>query len=521
MSFQKQKSYHSSIVNCAVFFKRNIIQPLSAFGLFAGGATVLSSEPARPNILFLVADDLMPMLGCYGNTNIISPNIDALAKSGTVFDNNFCQAAHCCPSRASLMTGLRPESAGVSSMVNDPYFRNAIPDVVTLPQYFAKHGYRTVGVGKIFHNNQDPQSWQVHPNEWAQPGVSLYNDPVSKQKFKDALATIDKLVKAGKHLEPWERVRMMLSTSSESVDVPDNSYPDGAITDLALKALDDMKDSDQPVFLAVGWYKPHLPFNCPSKYWELYNPADIQLADNPFPPKNSPPQAMHDWEELRAYADMPRTGPLSDDQTRRLIHGYYACVSFVDAQIGKVLTKMEELKLAENTIVVLWGDHGWHLGDHGLWCKHSNFETATRAPLIIRVPGNTESQRIKALTELVDLYPTLCDLAGLPVPEKLEGDSLAPLLKNPEYKPWKNAALSQYVRGEYMGRSMRTKRYRFTMWTHNKTGEIGALELYDHETDPQENINIADHWKNAALVRELLAQYQQMWKQPVPKSLLK
>lgn len=470
------------------------------------------NNPSRtkPNVLFLSVDDLKPLLGCYGRKDVITPNIDKLADSGTLFLRNYCQAAHCDPSRASLMTGLRPDAAGVTE-ANDPYFRDFIPDAVTLPQYFAKNGYRTVRVGKIFHNDQDPQSWQVNLNEWAQPGVALYNAPESKAKFKAALATIKQMQAEGKSLKPWERVRMMLSTSSESVDVPDNAYPDGAITDLALKALREMKESGKPTFLAVGWYKPHLPFNCPEKYWKMYKEESFELAKNPFPPKDVPKQAMHEWEELRAYSDIPQQGPLSEEQARRLIHGYYACVSFADAQVGKVLKELEDLGLADNTIVVLWGDHGFHLGDHGLWCKHSNFETATHAPLIIRDPHYPKGQQVNSLTEFVDLYPTLCELGGLPIPSGLQGESLRPLLSDPDFQSWKKVALSQYPRGNFIGRSMRTDRYRFTVWEDKTTHRVDGVELYDHQTDPDENTNIANLPENAQLRNDLMTQYRTLW----------
>lgn len=498
-----------------LFFKRalRIVCLIVFLGVFSRAQ---GEEGRRPNVLFLAVDDLRPQLGCYGHSEILSPNIDALASQGVLFEQSFCQAAHCCPSRASLMTGLRPDHAGVVTG-GDPYFRDTVPDVVTLPQYFAANGYRTVKTGKLFHNNQDPQSWQTILNEWRQPDVALYNDPVSKDKFKNALKTIEKMTSEGKLLEPWERVRMMLSTSSESVDVPDSAYPDGAITDLALQALREMKDSGEPTFLGVGWYKPHLPFNCPSKYWDLYDPEKIHLAENPQPPKNVPSQAVHEWEELRAYADIPRTGPLSDEQALRLIHGYYACVSFADAQVGRILRELDELGLADNTIVILWGDHGWHLGDHGMWCKQSNFETATHAPLIVRSPGIEGGKRVKALTEFIDIYPTVCELAGLPVPETLDGQSLKPLLENPKYKPWKQAALSQFPRGKFVGRSTRNDRYRFTVWENSKTGDVDAMELYDHKTDPQENVNIAGNPENKKLVQKLMTQYRTLWDRKAEK----
>lgn len=473
-----------------------------------GIATGVDS-PVRPHVLFLSVDDLKPALGCYGDTAAITPNIDRLAETGTTFLRNYCQAAHCNPSRASLMTGLRPDSAGVST-ADDPYFRDFVPDAKTLPQYFSENGYRTVKAGKIFHNEQDPQSWEVILNEWKQPGVSLYNAPESKAKFKEALKTIERLQADGKSLKPWERSRMMLSTSSEAVDVPDNAYPDGAITDLALEALRTMKATGEPTFLAVGWYKPHLPFNCPEKYWKMYD--SIESARNPFAPKDAPPLATHEWEELRAYSDIPPQGPLTEQQAARLLHGYYACVSFADAQIGRVLKELDNLGLTANTIVVLWGDHGFHLGDHGLWCKHTVFESATRSPLIIRAPGLPENQKVEALTEFVDVYPTLCDLANLPIPDGLEGTSLKPLMLDPGHRPWKAVALSQYPRGSFIGRSQRTDRYRFTVWEQKGSRQVKAIELYDHWSDPGEDTNVAHAPENAQIVADFMKQHETLWK---------
>jgi arylsulfatase A-like enzyme len=257
----------------------------------------------------------------------------------------------------------------------------------------------------------------------------------------------------------------------------------------------------------VGFLKPHLPFIAPKKYWDLYQRDAIPMAANPFPPKNVPKIALTNWGELRAYSDIPAVGPLTDDQARTLKHGYYACVSYMDAQLGRVLEELDRLGLRGNTIVILWGDHGWKLGEHGLWCKHTNFENDARAPLICAAPGQKAAGRhTKALVEFVDIYPSLCELAGLPLPDHLEGDSFAALLDDAEL-PGEPTAISQYPRGNIMGYSMRTDRYRLTLWQkRDATHETVAAELYDHENDPAENLNVAGDPANADLVAKLTEQ---------------
>jgi arylsulfatase A-like enzyme len=313
----------------------------------------------------------------------------------------------------------------------------------------------------------------------------------------------------------------------EGADVPDESFTDGKVAALAVSTLKELATKKEPFFLAVGFVKPHLPFVSPKKYWDLYKPADIKLAPNPFPQKDVPDYSILPGSELRLYHGVPE-GPIPPDVARQLIHGYYAAISYTDAQIGKVLDEIERLGLAKNTIIVLWGDHGWKLGEHEAWCKHSNSENDTNAPLLISAPGmKNRGSHTKALVEFVDIYPTLSDLAGLPLPDHLEGISLKPLLEDPA-RPWKTAAFSQYPRsasrtgeGDLMGYSMRTDRYRFTVWVDRTDhSKIAALELYDHETDPQENTNIAADPKNKALVEDLMNQWRGGWRgaRPVSKS---
>lgn len=480
-----------------------------------------------PNVLFIAVDDLRPELGCYGQTHIKSPNIDQLAAEGILFNRAYCQQSSCNPSRASLLTGLRPDTIGVHDLVT--HFRKKVPDVVTLPQQFKNHGYFTQPLGKIFHGSfqyvtvgrklDDLPSWSATP--WLGSPRYYFTEEgveIAREDFAQATG------KSGIELDSWTEA-FVQALPTEAPDVPDNVLYDGEMTDLAIRTLYALKEKRSldrpsepaPFFLAVGYQKPHLPFIAPKKYWDLYDPNEIKLADNPFPPEDAPAVGLHSWGELRGYTNIPKEGPLSTDQARRLLHGYYACVSFLDAQIGRLLNELDRLDLRKNTIVVFWGDHGWHLGEHDLWGKTSNFEHDTRSPLIISLPGKEKAGRsTDALVEFVDIYPSLCELAGLPLPPHLEGTSFVPLIDNPE-KPWKRAAFSQYPRSNLMGYSMRTNRYRITAWQDRKDpGRIEEVELYDHQTDPGENINIAARAENAAIVNELVHKLGLGWRAALP-----
>ncbi len=450
----------------------------------------------KPNVLFIAMDDLRPELGCYGNTIVKSPNIDRLAKSGMVFNHAYCQQAVCLPSRASLLTGTRPDTTKAWDLSTD--FRKALPDVVTLPQLFKNNGYTALAMGKIYHHGYDDvASWSL-PTRFPEASHGTGNNQVDTDAEKSALSSKGR------------------GPAAEIVNGPDNSLHDGQLGDMAVEALRDLKQKGQPFFLAVGFIRPHLPFNSPKKYWDLYDEQTIPLAVNPFPPKDAPPYAIPAGNEVRSYSGVPAGRHFPDDYARHLKHGYYAAISFVDAQIGRLLDELDQQGLRENTIVVLWGDHGWKLGEHDAWAKHTNFENDTRAPLIISSPRMKQAgTQTEALVEFVDVYPTLAELAGLPLPSHLEGQSMKPLLINPD-RPWKEAVFSQYPRKvgkkDLMGYTMRTARYRYTKWVDRKDpAKVDAVELYDQETDPQENTNVAADPAKAEIIQKLDAQWQAGW----------
>jgi len=456
----------------------------------------------RRNVLFIAVDDLRTTLGCYGHETIQSPNIDRLARNGLVFERAYCQQAICMSSRASLLSGYRPDEGEIYR--NGPLYKH-VPNALSLNRHFLASGYETQSIGKIYHHQSDNEiGWSrgaYRPKEGDWEGRGYLTEAA-----KACVREYDKEHPRGHYSG--------IGPAFECADVADNAYGDGMNADKAIEALNELKDT--PFFLAVGFFKPHLPFNAPKKYWDRYKPSDIQLAKNPFAPKDSPKIAWTDWGELRKYHGMPRTGKMPDDLARQLIHGYYACVSYTDAQIGRVLDELDRLGLRENTVVVLWGDHGWKLGDHGMWCKHTNFELDTHVPLIISAPGMTaRGKHTRALTEFVDIYPTLCDLCGLEKPAHLQGTSAAPLLEDPT-QPWKRAAFSQYPKGQIMGYSMRTDTHRYTEWRNLKDDEVAAHELYDHQTDPAENVNVADRPENRKLLKKLSQMLHEGYKAAQP-----
>ncbi|MCA9041891.1 MAG: sulfatase [Planctomycetaceae bacterium] len=425
------------------------------------------SAADRPNVLFIAVDDLRPELACYGADHIHSPNIDRLAASSVLFERAYCMVPTCGASRASLMTGIRPTPNRFVNYLT--WAERDAPGIQTFNTQFKKNGYYTVSLGKVFHHPQDNANGWSEP-AWRPEGISWYQRPENK-RF---------------HENRQKEGRKKRGPAWESAEVPDNAYADGVLAERAITDLRRLSEKEEPFFLAVGFFKPHLPFIAPKKYWDLYDHDDIQLPENYHVPKEAPPESIHNSGELRAYSNIPQAGPVSDETARNLIHGYYACVSYTDAQIGKLLDELDRLGISDNTIVVLWGDHGWNLGEHTLWCKHSCYETSLQIPIIVRAPGIKGGQRRTGLTESIDIYPTLCELVGLPLPEHLEGKSFAGLMSDPT-ADWKSTAISRYRNGD----TIRTHDYRFTEY-RNKQGELTGKMLYDHQSDPGENINIAE-----------------------------
>ena len=454
---------NTGVANTMVLFLKTIAT-LSVLG--AVSEVRADEDASRPNVLFIAIDDLRPELNCYGKTHIQSPNIDALARSGVLFERSYCMVPTCGASRASLMTGLRPSKG---RFVN--YLTRAdkdAPGITTLNTHFRNNGYFTLSNGKVFHHRDDSEAGWSEP-AWRNRATSYHLERSRKvQGRKNA---------KGKKLR---------GPAFESSDSSDDQHGDGMTAAKAIKDLQRLADQDKPFFLAVGFNKPHLPFVAPKRYWDLYNHDRIKLPENYNVPKDAPAEAIHSSGELRAYYGIPATGPVSDETARDLIHGYYACVSFVDAQVGRVLSELDRLDLAEETIVVLWGDHGWNLGDHTLWCKHSCFESSMHAPLIVRAPGIKGGARTPGLTEFIDIYPTLCDLAGLDKPPHLQGQSFVPLLLDPA-RAWKDAAIGRFQAGD----TIRTDQYRFSQY-QSADGRPVARQLYYHQIDPHENTKLAE-----------------------------
>ncbi|MDZ4403407.1 sulfatase [Prosthecobacter sp.] len=469
-----------------------------------------SSFAAKPlNVLFIAVDDLRPELDCYGAAHMKTPSTDKLAAGGMLFERAYCQVAVCNPSRSSVLSGTRPDTTGV--LDNQHFMRPNMPDVVTLPQHFKNHGYTSLSLGKIFHHSErepgdDPQSW-------SEPAW-YHGEPYRHWFTKESLDYVKQLKALPKAKQP----KQLRAAPFEAADEPDGSYPDAQTAEKAIETLQRLKAGGQPFFLGVGFVKPHLPFTCPQKYWDLYPAESIQLPANAQRPKGAPEPAFHNNYELRSYGTVPENGKVTDAMALNLIRGYRACVSFMDAQLGRVLDELDRLGLRENTLIVLWGDHGYHLGENGVFTKMTNFENGTRVPLIVSLPGmKTAGQRSKALVELVDLYPTLAELCALPLPKHLEGTSFAPLLEKPD-QPWKKAAFSQYLRTgkpPYTGRSIRTERWRYTEW-HDLKQQPAGTELYDELNDPQETTNLAGDSEHAETLKELAEKLKVGWKASLP-----
>ena len=494
-------------------------------------------EIIKPNVLFISIDDLRPTLEVYGDEVAITPNINQLASEGMTFRKTFAQVAVCAPSRASLMTGLRPDSTRVWHLGDK--FREINPNTVTMPQYFSKHGYHTVNLGKIFHNYMpDSISWDepdLRPTRYLQPdwlkrdGETFY---ISEAVHKSQVHKRDSLLKLRpvRYADGWNT-----GPAWEAANVHDTMYYDGAQNELTKKTLTRLAKMDQPFYMGLGYFRPHLPFTAPKKYWDLYDKEKIPLAQNPDLPKNAPLHTMNSMYELQHYDGFHHIGHptssfrMNEDTARILKQGYYASVSYVDALMGDLFAHLKELGIYENTIIILWGDHGWKLGDHNSWGKMTNYNIDLRVPMIIRYP-NQEKRGIQthAFTELIDMFPSLCELAGIEVPNYMQGTSFVPLLKNPDLK-WKSAAFSQFHRRpkvsadgkRYMGYSINTDNYHYIEWYDwfPKKGERVAFkmaELYDVINDPTETTNLAVEEKQAELMKELSIQLEKGWRNAIP-----
>ena len=456
--------------------------------LFAVVLSVVAvTAMAKPNILFIAVDDLRPSIGCYGDALAVTPNLDRLAKRGVRFGQAHCQVAVCNPSRASLMTGLRPDMLGVWTL--PIHFREAKPKAVTLPQWLRRHGYTAVGHGKIYHNpTPDPQSWSepIRPVQ-------------TERGYADGWQARIREVQAKLPDDDWRKNNLRGPATAAPV-IDDHKLVDGARTNLTIEDLRRLGQAEKPFFLALGFIRPHLAWISPRKYWDLHDPKTLPVITDGEVTPHTPPYALSNSYELTHYMDLidfPKPWDerrVSDTLARRLMHAYYASVSYVDAQIGRLLKALDEEGLAENTIIVLWSDHGWKLGEHNGWGKMSNYEIDTRVPFIIAAPGlETAGQATDTPVELLDIFPTLCDLTGIDTPDFVQGESLLPLLKNPTAKP-DRVAHSQYYRnldgGEYMGYAMRTRTHRFVEWREFGTGRVTARELYDHRENHTEAVNV-------------------------------
>lgn len=468
------------------------------------------SAAERPNILFIAVDDLRPELGCYGNMIVKSPNIDRIAARGIVFNHAYVQQAVCSPSRTSLMTGLRPDVTKVWDL--ETHFRVAQPECVTLPQYFKANGYHCAALSKIYHKGfEDGRSWS-EPH-WYPTGKAVDTDLVDYTKQATTKHDVNVSEYAVELNGGPARKNGKAAKKGPAFEVSpkdDDQLPDGATAAEAVKRLGVLKAKGEPFFLAVGLLKPHLPFVAPQKYWDLYDPQTIPVPATDALPAECPEFAGHTNGELHAYPGVPKENPIPAAYAKTLRHGYYACISYMDAQVGRLLDALDKEGLADNTIVILWGDHGWQLGEHGLWHKHTNFELATRAPLLISVPNSkTAGRKCEAPVEFVDVYPTLADLCGLPAPTTIDGTSLKNFMEDPSAVTTR-VAISQYHRRDnvsgtnVMGYSIRDSRWRATFWRDRNGADIIATELYDEQNDPNETVSLADQPEHKSLLSSLV-----------------
>jgi len=477
--------------------KRNILAYLritaALFWAYCAGSVKLYGQVQQKlNVLFIIIDDLRAELGCYGSSMVKSPSIDHLAGEGVLFTRAYCQQAICMASRASLFTGLMPTKNRIYSNLS---VDKLMPEAITLNQYFSQNGYDVSGIGKLYHFKED---------NIRQFGDTWFEDvPGSREKGRGYLTP-----------EAIPEIKNEKGPAWENADVRDHEYRDGFYADRAIQKLGELKERNKPFFLGIGFRKPHLPFCAPKKYWDLYEHNEIGLAENPFYSENG---SVHGWNnsvELRTYTNIPDGNePISDEISRMLVHGYFACISYVDAQVGKVLNALDSLGLAHTTVVILLGDNGWKLGEHGMWGKHTNFEPDTRVPLIIRAPGMLMGRQSTSFVQFLDIYPTLCSLCGFKIPENIDGFNLEPILRDPAII-LRNEAFSVWPSNEtidtdsmqvILGFCMRNIDYRYIEWTHLASGKVVDKELYDHRNDPGENRNVSELHQYRKTTRELSA----------------
>jgi iduronate 2-sulfatase len=505
-----------------VAHQTRVMKTLRLLVLLALAATTLQAAQ-KYNVLMIAIDDLRPSIGAYGDPNAKTPNLDALAKSGLVFERSYCQQALCSPSRISLLSGRRPSTSKIYTI--GPTLRSAMPDITTLPQHFKNQGYFTRSLGKIYHVGiDDPDSWSVP--SWQSP------KPRNGAQGMRQMAERRQEYEAKKETPPAKGLGSIgyAVPAFEAPDVADDDLKDGDAAREGVAALRDLaRKPGQPFFLAVGFANPHVPWVAPKKYWDLYDPKKLVLANNQYLPRNAPEFAARSGDDFYWYSNVPKDRKIDESFGRQCLHGYLAATTYIDTQVGRLLAALDELGLRKNTIVILWGDHGYYMGEHSWWGgKHNNYEGATRTLLLCSVPGQKHAgTHTRAIVEHVDIYPTLVELCGLPQPKdgaQLEGSSFAPLFENPG-RPWKQAAFSEYPKGgpnadgkqaSYQGRTMRTDRYRYVEWT-DKTGQVVAREVYDHQTDPQENENIFAR-SDKALLDQLALQMRGYWKAAAPGS---
>jgi len=452
---------------------------------------VQAQQNETKNILFVIVDDLRLQAGVFGQDQMITPNIDEIGQEGLVFNRAYCQVPTCGASRASFLTGLYPTRQRFTNY-RSSHDKDA-PEVSSLPMWFKKNGYTTISLGKVYHNrNDDLHAWSKKPYRAESDNKYDYHSDENRALFNEHQKGL----------------------AFDKANVGDGAYKDGKMTELAIETLQELSQSDNPFFLAVGFQKPHLPFNAPAQYWDLYERKNIKLADNPYPPKGAPVEAIFkntdrpdvfNSTELRMWFGIPEAGDLHDSIATSLVHGYYACVSYIDKLLGDIISELERLDLDKNTAVVLIGDHGFHLGEHRFWSKHCVYDRVLNTPLIIKAPGKAANVKTNTIAEYVDLYPTFCELAGLDLPNHLDGKSLVPVLGDPG-RIHKEQAFSRFGKGE----TIITEKYMYTEY-RDKDGKLISKMLTDLEKDPKQNENIIWQYEENKVLKELenrLREYQ-------------